>query len=71
MNTPSYQLNATIILEHNLEASACLVLGMRGYNRAMLYSTSYKEFLGCATDGKHYSQIMDAVGKETADGKIR
>ena len=37
----------------------------------MLYSTSYKEFLGCGTDDKNHLQIMDAVGKVTVDGNIR
>ena len=65
-----YQINTTYTLDDTLEASACLLVAVRGYNRAMLYSTSYKELIGCTVPDRFDLRVMDAVGQQQADGSI-
>ena len=62
------QINTTYTLEAKLEASSCLMLAVRGYNKAMLYSTAYKEFKGCSVPDRYQLLVLDAVGETLIDG---
>ena len=62
------KINTTHIWADSLEASSCLILGLRGYNKAMLYSTSYREVTGCTVPDRYDLVIFDAVGEKQSDG---
>ena len=62
------QTNTTYTLESKLEASSCLIMAVRGYNKAMLYGTAYKEFKGCSVPDRYQLLVFDAVGETLIDG---
>ena len=50
-----------------MEASSCLLIAVRGYNKVGLSSVSTGELHGCTVTSKHQLVVVDAVGELDVD----
>lgn len=56
-------MKAKLRVKNKLELTGCLKVGIRGYNRVGLYSTTETNLIGCTVKTKKDMIIIDATAE--------
>ncbi|XP_070557450.1 uncharacterized protein [Ptychodera flava] len=66
--------STTVSLPNTLDFTKCVLFGLRGYNKAGLYATTYKDVIDCESFDPRLivpNTVIDAVGTYGIDGDVK